>query len=157
MDLDVATYKRLVGDIGCCLIGQTGEVAPADKKLYALRDVTATVDCIPLIASSIMSKKLAEGIDALVLDVKVGSGAFMKKEEDARELAKTMVGIGTHMNKKVVARLTSMEQPLGAKVGNSLEVIESLDVLSGGGPADVVELTVELGAEMESKRVPNGR
>tara|TARA_B100000683_G_C12481634_1_gene551611 strand:- start:857 stop:2170 length:1314 start_codon:yes stop_codon:yes gene_type:complete len=148
VDLDIPTYKRLVEDIGCCLIGQTGEVAPADKKLYALRDVTATVDCIPLIASSIMSKKLAEGIDALVLDVKVGSGAFMKKEEDARLLAKTMVGIGTHMNKKVVARLTSMEQPLGVKVGNSLEVLESLDVLSGGGPEDVVQLTVELGAEM---------
>jgi pyrimidine-nucleoside phosphorylase len=148
VDLDVADYKRLVGTIGCCLIGQTGEVAPADKKLYALRDVTATVDCIPLIASSIMSKKLAEGIDALVLDVKVGSGAFMKTLDEARDLAKTMVGIGNHMGKKVVARITNMDQPLGRMIGNSLEVMESIEVLSGRGPQDVIDLTVELGAEM---------
>ena len=148
VDLDVDAYKRLVETVGCCLIGQTGEVAPADKKLYALRDVTATVDCIPLIASSIMSKKLAEGIDALVLDVKVGSGAFMKTLDEARDLAQTMVGIGAHMGKKVVARLTNMDQPLGRMVGNSLEVIESLQVLSGQGPQDIIDLTVELGAEM---------
>jgi pyrimidine-nucleoside phosphorylase len=148
VDLPLEEYRRLVKDVGCALIGQTKEIAPADKKLYALRDVTATVDCIPLIASSIMSKKLAEGIDALVLDVKVGSGAFMKRVEDARTLARTMVDIGTGMNKRIVARLTSMEQPLGKLVGNALEVIESIEVLKGGGPSDIVALTVELGAEM---------
>jgi pyrimidine-nucleoside phosphorylase len=148
VDLPLSEYRRLVKELGCCLIGQTKEIAPADKKLYALRDVTATVDCIPLIASSIMSKKLAEGIDALVLDVKVGSGAFMKKLEDARTLAQTMVDIGAGMGKSIVARLTSMEQPLGLMVGNALEVQESLDVLEGKGPPDIVALTVELGAEM---------
>jgi pyrimidine-nucleoside phosphorylase len=162
VDLSVDDYKRLVRDVGCCLIGQTGEVAPADKKLYALRDVTATVDCIPLIASSIMSKKLAEGIDGLVLDVKFGSGAFMKKLDDATALAQAMVDIGAGMGKHMVARLTNMDQPLGALVGNSLEVIESLDVLEGKGPRDVVELTVELGAEMlvlggVAKDVDDGR
>jgi pyrimidine-nucleoside phosphorylase len=148
VDLSLEEYRRLVKEIGCCLIGQTKEIAPADKRLYALRDVTATVDCIPLIASSIMSKKLAEGIDGLVLDVKVGSGAFMKDSEQARVLAQTMVDIGAGMNKRMVARLTSMEQPLGRMVGNALEVAESIDVLSGGGPPDIVALTVELGAEM---------
>lgn len=148
VDLSTADYKRLVEEVGCCLIGQTAEVAPADKKLYALRDVTATVDCIPLIASSILSKKLAEGIDALVLDVKYGSGAFMKDPEQSLLLARTMVDIGTRMGKHVVARQTNMDQPLGVMVGNALEVQESLDVLEGKGPADVVELTVELGAEM---------
>ena len=148
VDLDLETYRRLVKDVGCCLIGQTKEVAPADKRLYALRDVTATVDCIPLIASSIMSKKMAEGIDALVLDVKVGTGAFMKSVENAEKLAKTMVAIGAGMGKKVVARLTAMDEPIGRFVGNSLEVIESLDVLEGKGPADTIALTVELGAEM---------
>ncbi len=148
VDLPLDEYRRLVRALGCCLIGQTKEIAPADKKLYALRDVTATVDCVPLIASSIMSKKLAEGIDALVLDVKVGSGAFMKRHDDAAVLARTMVELGAGMGKRVVARLTSMEQPLGQLVGNALEVKESIDVLSGGGPADIVALTVELGAEM---------
>jgi pyrimidine-nucleoside phosphorylase len=148
VDLSLADYRRLVKQVGCCLIGQTAEIAPADKKLYALRDVTATVDCIPLIASSIMSKKLAEGIDALVLDVKVGSGAFMKSVRMARELAMAMIDIGAAMNKRVVARLTSMEEPIGRFVGNALEVHESIDVLEGKGPSDTVALTVELGAEM---------
>lgn len=148
VDLDVDTFKRQVAELGCCLIGQTERVAPADRKLYALRDVTATVDSIPLIASSIMSKKLAEGIDALVLDVKFGTGAFMRERDRARELAQTMVGIGRSFGKDVVALLTDMNQPLGLCIGNSLEIVESLDVLVGEGPEDVVELTVALGAEM---------
>lgn len=148
VNLTTAAYRDLVEKVGCCLIGQTAEVAPADKKLYALRDVTATVDCIPLITSSILSKKLAEGIDALVLDVKFGSGAFMKNPADSLKLAETMVDIGTRMGKKVVARQTRMDEPLGIMVGNALEVQESIDVLEGGGPADIVALTVELGAEM---------
>ncbi|MCC6337281.1 MAG: thymidine phosphorylase [Myxococcales bacterium] len=148
VDLDVPTYRRLVKDVGACLIGQTATLAPADKKLYALRDVTATVDCIPLIASSIMSKKLAEGIDALVLDVKVGSGAFMKTVEDARTLGRTMIGIGREMNKKVVAVLTDMDQPLGNTVGNALEVIEAVEMLRGKASADYTEVTLALTAEM---------
>ncbi len=148
VNLSVADYRRLVRDVGCCLIGQTATLAPADKKLYALRDVTATVDCIPLIASSIMSKKLAEGIDALVLDVKVGSGAFMKTLDDARVLAKTMVGIGAEMGKRVVALLTNMDQPLGQTIGNSLEVIEAVEMLRGRAPADYTEVTLALTAEM---------
>jgi pyrimidine-nucleoside phosphorylase len=148
VDLGVDRYRELVATTGVCLIGQTATVVPADKKLYALRDVTATVDCIPLIASSIMSKKLAEGIDALVLDVKVGSGAFMKTLEDARTLARTMVGIGREMGKKVVALLTDMEQPLGNAVGNALEAIEAIDVLKGKAPADLTECTMALTARM---------
>lgn len=148
VDLSVAEYRRLVREVGACLIGQTATLAPADKKLYALRDVTATVDCIPLIASSIMSKKLAEGIDALVLDVKVGSGAFMKKVEDARTLARTMIAIGREMGKKVTALLTDMEQPLGRTVGNALEVIEAVEMLRGKAPADYTEVTLALTAEM---------
>src|SRR3954469_3214244 len=147
-DLSVADYRRQVREVGACLIGQTSTLAPADKKLYALRDVTATVDCIPLIASSIMSKKLAEGIDALVLDVKVGSGAFMKRIEDARTLARTMIGIGREMGKKVTALLTDMDQPLGRAVGNALEVIEAIDVLHGRAPEDLTECTLALTAEM---------
>jgi pyrimidine-nucleoside phosphorylase len=148
VDLSVADYRRMVKDVGACLIGQTATLAPADKKLYALRDVTATVDCLPLIASSIMSKKLAEGIDALVLDVKTGSGAFMKRLEDARALARTMIGIGTEMKRKVTALITDMDQPLGRAVGNALEVIEAVDMLRGKAPEDYTEVTLALTAEM---------
>ncbi len=148
VDLSVADYRRLVRDVGACLIGQTATLAPADKKLYALRDVTATVDCIPLIASSIMSKKMAEGIDALVLDVKVGSGAFMKTLPDARTLAKTMIGIGREMGKQVIALITEMNQPLGRTIGNSLEVIEAVQMLRNQAPADYTEVTLALTAEM---------
>ncbi len=148
VDLSVPEYRRLVREVGMCLIGQTATLAPADKKLYALRDVTATVDCIPLIASSIMSKKLAEGIDALVLDVKVGSGAFMKTIENARTLAQTMIAIGTQMGKRVTALLTDMDQPLGRTVGNALEVIEAVEMLRGKAPADYTEVTLALTAQM---------
>jgi pyrimidine-nucleoside phosphorylase len=148
VDLSVADYRRLVREVGACLIGQTATLAPADKKLYALRDVTATVDCIPLIASSIMSKKLAEGIDALVLDVKVGSGAFMKTVDDARVLARTMIAIGAQMGRKVVALLTDMDQPLGRTVGNALEVIEAVELLEGRAPEDFTEVTLALTAQM---------
>jgi pyrimidine-nucleoside phosphorylase len=148
MDLPVSEYRRLVREVGCCLISQTASIAPADKKLYALRDVTATVDCIPLIASSIMSKKLAEGINALVLDVKVGSGAFMKRVEDARTLARTMIGIGAEMGRKVTALLTDMDQPLGRAVGNALEIVEAVEMLRGRAPADYTEVTMVLTAEM---------
>jgi len=148
VDLPVDRFRAQVAELGCCLIGQTDRIAPADRRLYALRDVTATVESIPLIAGSIMSKKLAEGIDALVLDVKVGSGAFMKTLEDARRLATTLAGIGHGMGKRVSALLTDMSQPLGRAVGNALEVRESIELLRGGGPADARALTVELGAEM---------
>src|SRR5512140_491980 len=143
-DLAVDRFRALVRDVGACLIGQTARLAPADRKLYALRDVTATVETIPLIAASIMSKKLAEGIDGLVLDVKVGTGAFMKRREDARVLAATLAAIGRGMGKAVSAFLTDMSQPLGAAVGNALEVVEIVDLLRGGGPADLRALTVEL-------------
>jgi pyrimidine-nucleoside phosphorylase len=148
MNLPVSEYRRLVREVGCCLISQTESIAPADRKLYALRDVTATVESLPLIASSIMSKKLAEGIDALVLDVKVGNGAFMKTVEDARRLARTMIGIGAQMGRKVTALLTDMEQPLGRTVGNALEVVEAVEMLRGRAPADYTEVTLALTAEM---------
>lgn len=148
VNLTVEEYRRLVQKVGACLIGQSERLAPADRKLYALRDVTATVESIPLIASSIMSKKLAEGIDALVLDVKVGSGAFMKSLEDARTLARTMISIGTQMQKRVTALLTDMDQPLGRAVGNALEVIEAVQMLRGSAPPDYTEVTLALGAEM---------
>jgi pyrimidine-nucleoside phosphorylase/thymidine phosphorylase len=148
VDLPVERFRALVRDVGACLVGQTARLAPADRKLYALRDVTATVESIPLIAASIMSKKLAEGIDALVLDVKVGSGAFMKSQDDARRLAATLAGIGRAMGKRVTALLTAMDQPLGRAVGNALEVAEAVELLRGGGPDDLREVTVALTAEM---------
>ena len=135
-------------DIGAVICAAGSGLAPADKKLYALRDVTGTVEAIPLIASSIMSKKIAEGTGALVLDVKVGSGAFMKHEADARELAETMVALGTDAGVTTVALLTDMATPLGRTAGNACEVAESVEVLAGGGPSDVVELTVALAREM---------
>ncbi len=147
-DLSSKQYKDQVAEIGCVIMGQTKEIAPADKMIYALRDVTGTVESIPLICSSIMSKKLAEGIDGLVLDVKFGSGAFMKDLDTARQLAKAIVAIGSHMGKKVTACLTNMDQPLGTMIGHALEVIETIEILKGRGPADSVELTIELGAEM---------
>ncbi len=148
VNLDVERFTQLVDELGVCLIGQTAEIAPADKRLYALRDVTATVESVPLIASSIMSKKLAEGIDALVLDCKVGHGAFMKTREEARELAKAIQVIGRAAGKPVTAVLTDMNAPIGTMVGNALEVAESIEILHGRGPADTRELTVVLGGEM---------
>jgi pyrimidine-nucleoside phosphorylase/thymidine phosphorylase len=148
VNLSVPDFRRILKDCGCAMIGQTAEIAPADRKLYALRDVTATVESPYLICASIMSKKLAEGIDALVLDVKTGSGAFMKKEEDAVFLAELMVETGERMGKSVVALITNMDQPLGTHVGNSLEVIEVLEVLRGRGPNDLKELCGELAGWM---------
>ncbi|MGN6413237.1 thymidine phosphorylase [Flexivirga sp.] len=139
---------RQLEEIGAVICAAGAGLAPADKKLYALRDVTSTVEAIPLIASSIMSKKIAEGTGSLVLDVKVGSGAFMKSTEQARELARTMVDLGTDAGVRTVALLTDMSTPLGLTAGNALEVQESVDVLAGGGPSDVVELTVALAREM---------
>ncbi|AKT52427.1 thymidine phosphorylase [Arsenicicoccus sp. oral taxon 190] len=139
---------RQLEDVGAVICAAGSGLAPADKKLYALRDVTGTVEAIPLIASSIMSKKIAEGTGALVLDVKVGSGAFMKTVDDARELARTMVDLGTDAGVTTVALLTDMSTPLGLTAGNALEVRESVEVLAGGGPADVVELTIALAREM---------
>ena len=148
VDLPTDVFAAQVARVGACLIGQTEDIAPADRKLYALRDVTATVESIPLIASSIMSKKLAEGIDGLVLDCKVGSGAFMKTAADARALATTICGIGRAAGKKVTAVLTDMSQPIGWAVGHASEVIESIQVLQGEGPEDTRALVVALGAEM---------
>jgi pyrimidine-nucleoside phosphorylase len=148
VNLSIAEFHRILGACGCAMIGQTAEIAPADRKLYALRDVTATVESSYLICASIMSKKLAEGIDALVLDVKTGSGAFMKQEADAVFLAELMVETGERVGKKMVALITDMNQPLGTHVGNSLEVIEVLDVLRGGGPEDLRQLCLELAGWM---------
>jgi pyrimidine-nucleoside phosphorylase len=147
-DLSAAQFQAQLAEMGLSFIGQTAEVAPADGKLYALRDVTATVESIPLIASSIMSKKLAVGLDAIVLDVKVGSGAFMKRQVDARKLAQTMVGIGRRMDKRVQALITDMNQPIGYAVGNALEVMEASQVLHNEGPDDLKRLSIELAARM---------
>jgi len=146
--LDPAEFTRLLARTGLVLAGQSDRLVPADRRIYALRDVTGTVPSIPLIASSIMSKKLAEGLDALVLDVKVGSGAFMKDIARSRELARTMVGIGASYGTPVSALITDMSQPLGAAVGNANEIAESVEVLRGGGPSDLVEITYRLGVEM---------
>jgi len=148
VNLSVADFRRVLATCGCAMIGQTAEIAPADRKLYALRDVTGTVESPYLICASIMSKKLAEGIDALVLDVKTGSGAFMKSEEDAAFLAELMVETGERMGKQVVALITDMDQPLGNMIGNALEVIECVEILRGGGPEDLRELCLELAGWM---------
>ncbi len=147
-ELEKEEFFSVVNQCGMSLIGQSGNLAPADKKLYALRDVTATVDSIPLIAASIMSKKLASGSDGIVLDVKMGSGAFMKTERDAVCLAEKMIAIGNRAGKKMAALITNMDEPLGYCVGNVLEVKEAVRVLKGEGPADVRELSVELAAQM---------
>jgi pyrimidine-nucleoside phosphorylase len=147
-DLTLAEYRDQLGRIGCALIAQTEEVAPLDRKLYALRDVSGTVEAIPLIASSIMSKKLAEGIDALVLDIKQGSGAFIPERDRAVELARTMIAIGRAHGRKVVALMTAMDRPLGYAVGNALEVEECVLALRGEGPDDLREVTIALAAEM---------
>jgi len=148
VNLSVAQFRRVLETCGCAMIGQTAEIAPADRKFYALRDVTGTVESPYLICASIMSKKLAEGIDALVLDVKTGSGAFMKNEDDAAFLAELMVETGERMGKEMVALITDMDQPLGYMVGNSLEVVEVIDILQGKGPEDLRQLCLELAGWM---------
>ncbi len=146
--LSLEEYVAQLTEIGCCLISQTATIAPADKTLYALRDVTGTVESLPLIAASVMSKKLAEGSDALVLDVKCGRGAFMKRPADARALARSMVTIGSAAGVRTECFITRMDVPLGRAVGNGLEIAECLEVLSGHGPADLIELIVRLGTRM---------
>lgn len=147
INLDGEAFIKQVNEIGMAIIGQTGELVPADKKLYSLRDVTATVDSIPLIASSIMSKKLASGAHIIVLDVKYGSGAFMKTVEDAKHLAEVLVSIGNGLGRKTIAVVTSMEQPLGMNVGNANEIEEVIETLKGNGPTDLRELCTDLAAE----------
>jgi len=148
VNLTLAKLRTVLQQCGFGLIGQTPEIAPADRKLYALRDVTATVESLPLIAASIMSKKMAEGIDALVLDVKCGDGAFLRSREEAKALANTMIAIGKGMGKRIAALITDMEQPLGRNVGNALEVAECVETLKGRGPKDLESLSVELAAWM---------
>ncbi len=148
VSLDSKSFERVVRQVGASMIGQTPDLAPADRRIYALRDVTATVEAIPLIVASILSKKLAEGIDGLVLDVKVGRGAFMRDVASARKLARALVKVGTGAKKKVRAVITDMSAPLGRTIGNALETREAIDVLRGAGPADTVEITLALGSEM---------
>ena len=148
VELSEEEFIKNSNEIGIALTGQTGNIAPADKKIYALRDVTATVDNMSLIASSIMSKKIASGADAIVLDVKVGDGAFMKTPEDAKALAKEMVAIGTEVSRKTIGVISDMDQPLGFAIGNVLEVIEAIELLKGNGPKDLLELTLTLGSYM---------
>jgi pyrimidine-nucleoside phosphorylase len=162
VNLSLEQFYSVLRECGMGLIGQTAEIAPADKKIYALRDATSTVENVALICASIMSKKIAEGIDALVLDVKTGSGAFMKREEDSVLLADLMVETGQRMGKKVVALITDMNQPLGRMAGHANEVAECIEVLSGGGPADLIQLSIELAAWMfflgdRTKSVGDGR
>ena len=162
VNLSVTDFRRVLAICGCAMIGQTAEIAPADRKLYALRDVTGTVESPYLICASIMSKKLAEGIDALVLDVKTGSGAFMKSEKDAAFLAELMVETGERMGKRVVALITDMDQPLGNMIGNALEVVEVVEILRGSGPQDLRELCLDLAGWMlllggVSKTVAEGK
>src|SRR5437879_8175674 len=162
VNLSLEEFRRVLRECGMGLIGQTSEIAPADKKIYALRDVTSTVENVGLICASIMSKKLAEGIDALVLDVKTGSGAFMKEEEDSIRLAEVMVETGKRMGKKVVALITDMDQPLGRMAGHSNEVAEDIEVLKDRGPDDLRDLSLDLSAWMfylgeRTKSVEGGR
>jgi pyrimidine-nucleoside phosphorylase len=146
--LDARTFERIVAKVGVSMIGQTAELAPADGRIYALRDVTGTVESIPLIVASILSKKIAEGVDALVLDVKAGGGAFMKDVASAKKLARALVRVGKRAGKRVSALITDMSAPTGVMVGNALEVREAIDVLRGEGPSDTIGITLELGAEM---------
>jgi pyrimidine-nucleoside phosphorylase len=147
-NLSLRRFVRILSEVGVCMIGQTGQIAPADRKIYALRDTTATVNCIPLIASSIMSKKLAEGADGFVFDVKVGNGAFMQKQDEALLLARNLIQIAKRFKKKVVALITDMSEPLGEAVGNSIEVMEAIQALKGKAPSDLMEVTMALSAHI---------
>src|SRR4029077_1061602 len=148
VNLDNNKMREALGQVGAVIAAAGDELAPADRKLYALRDVTGTVESIPLIASSIMSKKIAEGTESLVLDVKVGTGAFMRSLDDARLLAETMVQLGTAHGVRTTALLTTMDTPLGRTAGNAMEVAEAVEILHGGGPADMIEITLALADEM---------